>query len=106
MALRSPGDLVNIVQTVLRFDPSTANDSLSTNTEYVIERARQRRLGGVGGSNHVVDVVWGQVDLVKETIPKATVDTKAKGSNPKVSSKAEDAGTAGEETEDGFIRLT
>jgi RNase P/RNase MRP subunit p30 len=59
MALRSPDDLINLMQTVLRFDANLARDAMSTTGTAVLQRARQRKLGpsNVSDVYHVTDNV-------------------------------------------------
>lgn len=45
MALRMPGDLINLMQVVFHFDPTTSHQALSTSAEAVLQRAKERRWG-------------------------------------------------------------
>lgn len=45
MALRSPGDLINLQQTVLGLDASVSHDALGASATRVFERGRLRKLG-------------------------------------------------------------
>jgi RNase P/RNase MRP subunit p30 len=45
MALRTAGDLANLLQAVLGFDSRTASKALSVNGQVALEHARQRRFG-------------------------------------------------------------
>jgi RNase P/RNase MRP subunit p30 len=57
MALRSPDDLINLMQTVLRFDAKLARDAMSTTGMAVLQRARQRKFGpsNVSDIYHMTD---------------------------------------------------
>eukprot|EP00934_Nitzschia_sp_Nitz4_P008022 Nitzschia sp. Nitz4//scaffold20_size174350//114078//115436//NITZ4_002114-RA/size174350-snap-gene-0.220-mRNA-1//1//CDS//3329541845//8012//frame0 len=56
MALRTPGDLANLLQVLLHFDPSTAHHALDVAPAAVLERSRARRFG----SNDIAAVHIGE----------------------------------------------
>jgi RNase P/RNase MRP subunit p30 len=45
MSLRAPGDLINLMTTVLQFNPTTAYASLGETGEHIVETARRRKFG-------------------------------------------------------------
>ena len=55
MALRSPGDLINLLQTVLGLDASVSHDALGASASSILERGRLRRLGQLE-SRKMIDV--------------------------------------------------
>jgi ribonuclease P/MRP protein subunit RPP1 len=81
MKLRSPGDLINLLQTVLLFDSNTSRNALDASR--VLETAWRRRLKSSGDSNHNGLVV---ADIHVEDNDKSALSTKEK--KAKISIKA------------------
>lgn len=107
MALRSPGDLINLLQTVLRFDQTTAYDALSASGTAVLTRAQQRRSGGKEGYIQVGLCVKAEKSSDKASSPSEgslpqNVSTPANNENKSEEMSKSDAS----ETQDGFITLT
>lgn len=63
MALRSPGDLINLLQTVLGLDASVSHDALGASGTSVLERGRLRKLEQLDRRN-AIDVCM-ESDYVK-----------------------------------------
>jgi len=84
MALRTAGDLANLLQVVLGFDSRTASHALSVNGQFALERARKRRFGDRA-------VVVTKVSIESSTSDFANVEKK------KISQQS--AGTAGDRDE-------
>jgi RNase P/RNase MRP subunit p30 len=97
MALRTPGDLVNLMESVLRFDSGTAHDALATTGAFVLAQGRKRRFG-----ESIVSDIY--IDDGTRATPVLEVET-SKGvpsSNP-ISKQNTDIDK--EVVEDGFIAL-
>ena len=96
MALRLPEDLINLFQTVLRFDASTARTSIGATAEHVIRKARERRLG----QSQVADAYFESRNNPSVKLKLNTpAKKKARDDSPQPSSE-EDNGF-----EDGFIAM-
>jgi RNase P/RNase MRP subunit p30 len=68
MALRSPGDLINLMQTVLRLDAITARDAMGLSASKALERGMLRKLGQLKSRNAAVGVVvFSELEFVKQS---------------------------------------
>ncbi len=104
MALRMPGDLSNLMQALMHFDPTTANRAVGQAGLDVLQRANERRWG----KTDVLDVSIGapkpiqanasSFALMDEKAPKETLCLHTKNDG---SSEDEENGP-----EDGFISIT
>ena len=101
MALRTPGDLVNLMESVLRFDSGASHDALTLTGAFAIEQGRRRRFG-----ESIVSDVYIVDQREEVAIPQAKKAKQEPGfshtaSTPKDESKSskEDA----EVVEDGYI---
>ena len=65
MSLRAPGDLINLMITVLRFNPTVAYASLGENGEHVVETAMRRKFGTLADV-YLEDDGPTRLDLVSE----------------------------------------
>ena len=98
MALRVPEDLINLCQTVLRFDANMARASISATGLHVVNRARERR--------------WGRTDVKSaafEPIDKANpLESKRSTSNKNVQRETlqhNSPSSDDDEIDDGFIAM-
>jgi RNase P/RNase MRP subunit p30 len=114
MALRSPGDMANVLETVANLDPTLARGSQCVAAEWVLEEARKRRVGDtvktcvlqarIGISNDDEEVEETKPQLEKSMVP--LVETSSV-----VGMDEEDDGLVDGEKEstihqeDGFITL-
>jgi RNase P/RNase MRP subunit p30 len=103
MALRSPGDLANLLQTVSGFDSRTCAAAVSTTGLFVLEQAKNRRFGKT-----LVKYVYVESNGAKEK-------TETNATDVKVEAKSEDTEPLAEErpeneekeaAEDGFISFS
>ena len=113
MALRSPSDMMNVVQTVLQFDPTTASNCFSRNASYAIDSTKHEWFGSGG---RVVDVVVGEVPVRDaESKPIETNDDDNNLDGDDENQKKEETEIAmglnnnddddGDNVEDGFIQF-
>jgi RNase P/RNase MRP subunit p30 len=99
MALRTPGDLVNLMESVLRFDSGTSHDALTSAGAFVLEQGRKRRSGESLVSEIYIDSgTRGTSAVESETSKGVTV----RGSKPTSKQEPE---SIDEVVEDGFISL-
>jgi RNase P/RNase MRP subunit p30 len=96
MALRTPGDLVNLMESVLRFDSGTSQDALTSAGAFVLEQGRKRRFG----ESLVSDIY---IDSGTRDAPVGEADI-LKGVSVTIS-KEEPEDIDEEVVEDGFISL-
>jgi RNase P/RNase MRP subunit p30 len=96
MALRTPGDLVNLMESVLRFDSGTSHDALTSAGAFVLEQGRKRRFGESLVSDIYMDSGTHEVPVTSKGVP-------IRGSKP--ISKQEPESIDEEVVEDGFISL-
>lgn len=103
MALRMPGDLSNLLQVLLQFDPTTANRAIGQAALDVLSRAEDRRWG----KTDIVDVSIGAPKKVPNELRESiTVEQKATGSKPGLPEKGDDSSEDGDDgNEDGFISM-
>lgn len=102
MALRTPGDLTNLMQAVLRFDPKTSHDAVRASGMTVIKRAKHRRFG----SSHISDFFF--QDNTKETVELRQLDSKepTKETTVSVENKDDDDDDSSHDgIEDGYIAM-
>jgi len=80
MALRSPGDLVNLLSTVMRFDSRTASRALTMTPSFAMEQARKRRFGDSAVSEvYTLDDAQEEwTDAKADKKPKPVALTKSK----------------------------
>jgi RNase P/RNase MRP subunit p30 len=100
MALRTPGDLVNLMESVLRFDSGTSHDALTSAGAFVLEQGRKRRFGESLISEIYIDSGTREASVVESETSK---DVPVRGSKP--ISKQEPESIDVEVVEDGFISL-
>lgn len=105
MALRSPGDLINLLQVVLGLDASVSHDALGASATQILERGRLRRLGQLE-SFEMIEVCL-ESDFVdnskrEETREKEEESLKKKALEEGVDEKRGDRGGG---LDDGFITL-
>lgn len=111
LALRMPGDLENLLRTVLHFDSRTSKAALTLHAEYALERGRQRMFGTSRVAK--VMIINRPSDLSEPQLKKARKEHDARNEKPtiaKVSKKSND--DEKEESrldeaavDDGFIAL-
>lgn len=106
MALRSPGDLINLLQTVLCLDATMAHDALGESGTSILERGRLRRLGQLD-SRRLVDVYIDGDVLVNMEVCKAPL-LGAMGNKQQekpLENEQVDQKQSDRDLEDGFITL-
>jgi RNase P subunit p30 len=95
MSLRLPGDLSNLMQVLLRFDPNTSNRAVGPAGLEVIQRAKERR--------------WGKTDIAGVTVgdPEHVLGLAAadSASVPISARVLETAEQENDRPEDGFISI-
>jgi RNase P/RNase MRP subunit p30 len=103
MALRMPGDLSNLMQVLLQFDPTTANRAVGPTALDVLERAEERRWG----KTDIVDVSIGSPKEAPAESTESTTDEKASAPASGLEDKKDDSSEDGgdETNEDGFISM-
>jgi hypothetical protein len=104
MALRMPGDLSNLMQVLLQFDPTTANRAIGPAALDVLTRAEERRWG----NTDIVDVSIGSPKEApaESSTESVTVDEKALAPATGLQGKNDDSSEDGNEgKEDGFISM-
>jgi len=110
LALRMPGDLVNLMRSVLHFDNRTSTAALTLHAEYALDRGRQRRFGTSGVSK--VMIINRYSDLAEPQSKKARKEHNhacpenpiiTKGSNKSKDDEKEESRLAA--VDDGFIAL-
>jgi ribonuclease P/MRP protein subunit RPP1 len=105
MAMRMPGDLSNILQTVLHFDPSTSLKAVGASGLAVLKRAEDRRWG----KSDVGDVVY-EVKGEEENVAAEPVQLDSEKTNNQTLSRPTQTNTKEEDSdegiEDGFITMT
>jgi RNase P/RNase MRP subunit p30 len=107
MALRMPGDLINLLQTILHFDPATSIQAVRTSCLRVLKRAEDRRWG----NSDVADVTIGtragedSVSKTLTTTPGDEVDTKLSLNPSTTSTEAKDDNASDNNVEDGYIEM-
>ena len=101
MALRTPGDLTNLMQMVLRFDPKTSHDAIGASGITVIKRARDRRFG----SSDIADVFV--QDNTKETVESRQPDSTELRMETPISAESKDNtdDSSHDGIEDGYIAM-
>jgi RNase P/RNase MRP subunit p30 len=102
MALRTPGDLINLMSAVLRFDPKTSHDAVGASGMTVIKRAKQRRFG----SSDIVDVFF--QNNTKETVESRQPDSSTeltKETPLSVENKDDDDDSSHDGIDDGYIAM-
>ena len=101
MALRTPGDLTNLMQVVLRFDPKTSHDAIGASGITVIKRARDRRFG----SSDIADVFV--QDNTKETVVSRQPDSTELRMETPISAESKDNtdDSSHDGIEDGYIAM-
>lgn len=100
MALRTPGDLVNLMESVLRFDSGTSHDALTSAGAFVLEQGRKRRFGESLVSDICIDSGTRETSVVEA---ETSNEVSVRSSKP--SSKQEPESIDEEVVEDGFISL-
>jgi RNase P/RNase MRP subunit p30 len=106
MALRSPGDLINLLQTVLCLDATMAHDALGESGTSILERGRLRRLGQLD-SRGLVDVYIDGEVLENTEVCKAPLlgaMGRKQQENP-IENEQVDAQQSDGDLKDGFITL-
>ena len=94
LALRMPGDMINLVHTILGWDSQSAVDALSTNGAFALEQGRRRRFGE------------SLIVKVSQSPPVVELSLVADPDGTVVKSKTFSAASEDTETgEDGFISL-
>lgn len=105
MALRSPGELINLMHVVLGFDASIAHDAMGVSAVNVLERGELRKLGQLG-SRQLIDVV-SESDFVKQQYD-ASDKTEEKEQESAAEKKSADNVVVEKvegDNDDGFITL-
>ena len=100
MALRTPGDLVNLMESVLRFDSGTSHDALTSAGAFVLEQGRKRRFGESLVSDIYIDSGTREKAVVEAETSKGV---PVRGSKPIAQQEPESIDE--EVVEDGFIAL-
>jgi RNase P/RNase MRP subunit p30 len=100
MALRTPGDLVNLMESVLRFDSGTSQDALTSAGAFVLEQGRKRRFGESLVSDIYIDSGTREAAAGEA---ETSQGVPVRGSKP--ISKQEPESIDEEVVEDGFISL-
>jgi len=105
MALRSPGDLINLLQTVLGLNASVSHNAMGASATSVLERGRLRKLGQLDSCD-MIDVCM-ESDFVDNLKPKVTRLEKKKEVRVelKAPEDADDAKRKEGDLNDGFITL-
>jgi len=101
MAFRTPGDLTNLMQAVLRFGPKTSHDAIGASGMTVIKRANHRRFG----SSDIVDVFV--QDNTKEMVESRQPDSMELTKETPLSAENEDHkdDSSHDGIEDGYIAM-
>jgi ribonuclease P/MRP protein subunit RPP1 len=105
MALRMPGDLANLMQTVLHFDPTTSHHAVGASGLVVLKRAEERRWG----KSDVGEVTFKRKGEEKaHTEGKEGEEGKTTSLSPSVSKdkNGPDRELDEENVEDGFITMS
>eukprot|EP00544_Gedaniella_sp_CCMP2646_P010265 CAMPEP_0202484734 /NCGR_PEP_ID=MMETSP1361-20130828/3724_1 /ASSEMBLY_ACC=CAM_ASM_000849 /TAXON_ID=210615 /ORGANISM="Staurosira complex sp., Strain CCMP2646" /LENGTH=327 /DNA_ID=CAMNT_0049113449 /DNA_START=287 /DNA_END=1270 /DNA_ORIENTATION=- len=108
MALRSPGDLINLMQTVLGVEATTAQNAMRSSAIKVLERGARRQTGQLQ-SRFAVDVV-SESDFVRQSSAKDEFVEKSQEKKGEAVVENENAAGIGDRTtndglDDGFITL-
>jgi RNase P/RNase MRP subunit p30 len=108
MALRSPGDLINLMQTVLGVEATTAHDAMRSSAIKVLERGPRRQAGQLQ-SRFAIDVV-SESDFVRQSSAKDEFVEKSQEKKGEAVVENENAAEIGDRTtndglDDGFITL-
>jgi hypothetical protein len=103
MALRTPGDLTNLMQAVLRFDPKTSHDAVGASGMTVIKRAKHRRFG----SSDIADVFVqdNTIETVESRQPDSTQLTKGTPVSVENKEDDDDDDSSHDGIEDGYIAM-
>ena len=104
MALRMPGDLSNLMQVLLKFDPTTSNRAVGAAALEVLQRAEERRFG----KSDILEVCIGapkEPPMQQEAVREMEDSSPTAASNP---TKRADGGSENDNdaVEDGFISMT
>jgi RNase P/RNase MRP subunit p30 len=107
MALRMPGDLTNLLQTVLHFDPATSIQAVRTSSLRVLKRAEDRRWGNSDVADVTIGTRAGEDSVAKpQTTPRGDeVDTKLPSNPSTTSTEAKDDDASDNGVEDGYIEM-
>lgn len=108
MALRSPGDLINLMQTVLGVEATTAHDAMRSSATKVLERGARRQAGQLQ-SRFAIDVV-SESDFVRQSSAMDEFVQKSQEKKGDAVVENENAAGIGDRTtndglDDGFITL-
>lgn len=106
MALRSPGDLINLMQTVLGVDATTAHNAMGSSAIKVLERGAHRQAGQLQ-SRLAIDVV-SESDFIKQSAKNEfKEESQEKKDETIANGKAAEIGDQkrNDGLDDGFITL-
>lgn len=101
LALRRPGDAMNLMQAVAGFDSRSVRDALTTHCGFAIDQGKCRRFGG----SKAVSLL--QLPLPQKRARQRTEDTRTVlvGEEPQHEAPTDDDMEKGPVVEDGFISL-
>jgi hypothetical protein len=107
MALRTPDDLINVLQTVCRFDAKTSRGAMSESGVFVLNQAQIKIRGKESGKTKVARVYYEDDVATPSPVKEAAEKYESQEVRPIRHEKTEQGDIDGDDLEeDGFINLT